>query len=284
MAVLLALLSAAAYGTADYIGGVVAGRASAWQVAVVVMVSATLASLPVALLVGGEPVGSDWLLSFGGGAAAGTGTAFLYRGLSRGRMTVVATLSGVVAALIPVAVGLLQGDRPSSLALLGIACALPAIVLVAGGGGEDETAAGDAPTESSRGAVIDGLIAGTGFGLLFAATGSLTDGAGLLPVPALELGGVIGIVVVAVLLRQDWVPRDPAAWRGWPSGVLGFAAVALVTLASREGLLAVVAVIASLYPAFTVLLAAVFLGERVARLQGIGLALAAAAVVLVAAG
>ncbi len=54
MAVLLALLSAAAYGTADYIGGVVAGRASAWQVAVVVMVSATLASLPVALLVGGE--------------------------------------------------------------------------------------------------------------------------------------------------------------------------------------------------------------------------------------
>ncbi len=56
------------------------------------MVSATLASLPVALLVGGEPVASDWLLSFGGGAAAGTGTAFLYRGLARGRMTVVATL------------------------------------------------------------------------------------------------------------------------------------------------------------------------------------------------
>lgn len=284
MAILLALLSAVAYGTADYIGGVVAGRASAWQVAVVVMVSATLASLPVALLVGGEPVASDWLLSFGGGAAAGTGTAFLYRGLARGRMTVVATLSGVIAALIPVVVGLVQGDRPSSLALLGIICALPAIVLVAGGGGEDETASGAAPTESSRGAVLDGLIAGTGFGLLFAATGSLSEDAGLLPVPALELGGVLGIVIVAILLREDWVPRDPAAWQSWPSGVLGFAAVALVTIASREGLLAVVAVIASLYPAFTVLLAAVFLGERVARLQAIGLALAAAAVALVAAG
>jgi drug/metabolite transporter (DMT)-like permease len=284
MAVVLALLSAAAYGTADYIGGVIAGRASAWQVAVVVMVSATLASLPVALLVGGDPVLSDWLLSFGGGAAAGTGTAFLYRGLARGRMTVVATLSGVVAAIIPVIIGLVQGDRPSSLALVGIACALPAIVLVAGGGGEDETASGDEPTESARGAIADGLIAGTGFGLLFAATGSLSDDAGLLAVPALEIGGVLGIIAVAALLGHDWWPRERAAWGAWSSGVLGFAAVALVTLASREGLLAVVAVIASLYPAFTVLLAAVFLGERIARLQGVGLALAAAAVVLVAAG
>ncbi len=284
MAVLLALLAAAAYGTADYIGGVVAGRASAWQVAVVVMVSATLASLPVALIVGGDPVAADWLLSFGGGAAAGTGTAFLYRGLARGRMTVVATLSGVVAAVVPVIAGLAQGERPSTLAVIGIACALPAIALVAGGGGRDETTSGEAPSESARGAVLDGIIAGIGFGLLFAATGSLSDDAGLLAVPALEAGGVLGIVAVGLLLREDWWPRDRAAWTGWPSGMLGFAAVALVTLASREGLLAVVAVIASLYPAFTVLLAAVFLGERVARLQAVGLALAAAAVALVAAG
>lgn len=284
MAILLALLSAAAYGTADYIGGVVAGRASAWQVAVVVMVAATLASLPIALLVGGDPVTSDWVLSFAGGAAAGTGTAFLYRGLSRGRMTVVATLSGVVAAIVPVLAGLLQGERPSELAIVGIACALPAIALVAGGGGADETSAGTAPTESPRGAALDGLIAGAGFGLLFAATGSLSAGAGLLAIPVLEIGGVLGIIVVAALLREDWWPREPAAWRAWPSGALGLAAVALITLASREGLLAVVAVIASLYPAFTVLLAAAFLGERVARPQAIGLALAAAAVALVAAG
>lgn len=262
----------------------VAGRASAWQVAVVVMVSATLASLPVALIVGGDPVAADWLLSFGGGAAAGTGTAFLYRGLARGRMTVVATLSGVVAAVVPVIAGLAQGERPSTLAVIGIACALPAIALVAGGGGRDETTSGEAPSESARGAVLDGIIAGIGFGLLFAATGSLSDDAGLLAVPALEAGGVLGIVAVGLLLREDWWPRDRAAWTGWPSGMLGFAAVALVTLASREGLLAVVAVIASLYPAFTVLLAAVFLGERVARLQAVGLALAAAAVALVAAG
>ena len=284
LAIVLALLSAAAYGTADYVGGIAAGRASPWQVAVIVMGSAAVASIPVALIVGGDPVGSDWLLSFGGGATSGAGAAFLYRGLSRGRMTVVAPLSGVVAALIPVAVGLLQGDRPSALALVGIACAVPAIVLVAGGGGADETAAGDEPSESSRGAVIDGLLAGTGFGLLFAATGSLSGDAGLLPIPALEVGGVVGVVGVATLLGQDWVPRDRNAWRGWPSGVLGFTAVALVTLASREGLLAVVAVLASLYPAFTVLLAAVLLDERIARLQAIGLGLAAAAVALVAAG
>jgi drug/metabolite transporter (DMT)-like permease len=284
MAILLALLSAAAYGTADYIGGIVAGRASPWHVAVVVMGSAAVVSLPVAVVVGGDPVTGDWLLSFFGGAASGAGAAFLYRGLSRGRMSVVAPLSGVVAALIPVAAGLLQGEQPSTLALIGMACAVPAITLVAGGGDPGETAAGATAHESNRAAVIDGLLAGTGFGALFAATGSLSADAGLLPIPALEIGGVAGVIGVAALLGHDWLPRDRAAWGGWPSGVLGFAAVALVTLASRQGLLAVVAVIASLYPAVTVLLAAVLLDERIARLQAIGLGLAALAVALVAAG
>lgn len=288
MAIVLALLAAAAYGTADYVGGTIAGRVSPWQVAVVVMGSAAVAAVPVALIAGGSPTGSDWLLSFFGGAGSGTGAAFLYRGLSRGRMTVVAPLSGLVAALLPVAVGFAQGDRPSAVALVGMVCALPAIVLIAGGSGA-EAADGSTPEPaaeagSARGAVIDGLLAGTGFGMLFAATGSLSADAGLLAMPAIEVGGTLGVIAVATLLRQDWVPRDRAAWWGWTGGVLTLAAVALVTTASREGMLAIVAVLASLYPAFTVLLAAVLLRERIWRLQAIGLALAAVAVVLVVAG
>ncbi|MBO9533149.1 MAG: EamA family transporter [Solirubrobacteraceae bacterium] len=292
MAIVLALLSALAYGTADYVGGVVAAKASPWQVSVVVMGTAAVLAVPVALIAGGDPSTHDWLLAVSGGAVTGMGSGFLYRGLMRGRMSVVAPLSGVMAALVPAVIGIATGDRPSALAVFGIVCAVPAIALVAGAGGgagSDAHAAGTAldgsdPTESARASILDGLLAGTGFGLLFAATGSLSEEAGLAVLPLLELSGMIGVAALAAALHEDWIPRDPAARAGWMSGALGLAAIIFVTLAGHEGMTSVVSVIAALYPAFTVLLAAVLLSERVGRLQGAGLGLAAAAVALVVLG
>ncbi|MFT4035442.1 MAG: EamA family transporter [Patulibacter sp.] len=283
MALLLALLSAAAYGTSDYVGGLASSRAPAWQVAVVVMLTATVLSIPVSLVAGGTPTAHDWLLGSAGGAASGVGAGFLYRGLAHGRMTVVAPLSGVIAAVIPVIVGLATGDHPAPLALVGIACAGPAIVLVAGGGAE-QTASGDRPAERDRAAILDGVLAGVGFGMLFTTTGLLSDSAGLRVLPALDGAGLLGVIAVASLQGQAWLPRERAAWRGWPSGLLGLGAVACVTLAYRHGLMSVVSVIASLYPAVTVVLAALLLGERIGRAQAIGLLLAAASVALVATG
>lgn len=282
MAILLALLAAVAYGVADYVGGVVAQRSSPWQVATVSSLTAALATVPLVLLEPGTAHRSaDWLLAAIGGLGSGCGSIFLYRGLATARMSVVAPLSAVAAALIPVALGLGFGERPGLLAVIGIACALPAIALIAGAGDAHASTESSSPRRSG---VADGLLSGAGFGVLFAASGRINEAAGLAPTLLLQLMSLVGIVVLSTALGQSWLPRGGGAWRAWIVGPLVAAAIVLVMLASREGLLSIVAVIASLYPAVTVLLAAVLLSERIDRRQAIGLALAAGAVALVASG
>ncbi|WP_286689142.1 EamA family transporter [Aeromicrobium sp. REDSEA-S38_B2] len=227
MAVLLSLLSALSYGVSDFLGGLFSKRSGPWQTAVVGQTSSTVCTVAVALFIAGDPVGADWVWGVVGGAGSGVGAAFLYRGLAGGRMSVVAPLSAVVCALLPVAVGLVTGDRPSALALAGIVVAFPAIALVSRVVEEDAAA-----QAAHRGGVVDGVLAGLG-----------------------------------VLM-----------------GPLGATATTAFLLATREGLLSVVSVISSLYPATTVLLATLVLKERIQAWQGVGLALAASAVTLVALG
>ncbi len=278
MAVLLSLVAALTYGLSDFLGGVGAGRASAWAVALMSQVGGAAAVLVLALHGGGSPGGADWAWGVVAGVGNGVGTAFLYRGLSSGRMGVVAPVSGVVAAAVPVATGLALGERPGLLAVLGIVVAAPAIWLVSG-----EPAGSDARVPSTRG-VGDGLLAGAGFGTLFAALAQVDTDAGLLPLALDQVVGAAVVAVVAAVLRETWVPRQRAAYVGLLSGLLGATATVLFLLATRSGLLAVSAVVTSLYPAFTVLLAASLLHERVHRAQAIGLALCAGAVTLVALG
>ncbi len=131
---------------------------------------------------------------------------------------------------------------------------------------------------------MDGVLAGLGFGALFAALAQIPEEAGFLPLAANQLVAGAAVVAVAVALRQDWVPRSRWALGGAISGALGALATGLFQVATHHGYLSVAAVITSLYPAFTVLLAALVLREKVHGAQAAGLALCAAAVVLVAAG
>lgn len=275
MSITLSLLSALAYGVSDFLGGIFAKRASAWQIAVVGQASSTVFSLVAALVVDGTPTGRD--LTFGAlaGLGGGFGAAFLYRGLSSARMGVVAPLSAIGAALIPVVVGLLTGDRPSTLVLIGVACAFPAIALIS-------RVVDDDPAH--RGGVLDGLLAGIGFGLLFVFLGQVGDDAGLMPLALSQLTSIVSVVATAVVLRQAWLPRDRGAWIAVTMGPLGALAQGSFLYATHHGLLSVVSVISSLYPASTVLLAAVVLHERIHRWQGVGLVFAALAVALAAAG
>lgn len=279
MAVVLSLISALAYGVSDFLGGLFAKRSGPWQTAVVGQLSSTVCVAAAAAVVGGTAVGSDWAWASAGGVGAGVGAAVLYRGLAGGRMSVVAPLSAVVCALLPVAVGLVTGDRPSALALAGIVVAFPAIALVSRVVEDDAVAAA-----AHRGGVVDGLLAGVGFGVLFVALGQVGDDAGLWPLALANAVAMFAVVSVAVALRQPWVPREPAAWRALAMGPLGATATTAFLLATREGLLSVVSVISALYPAATVLLATLVLKERIQAWQGVGLALAATAVTLVALG
>jgi drug/metabolite transporter (DMT)-like permease len=284
VAILLALGSALSYGLSDFLGGILSRRASAWQVAVVAQVSSTVCVGVLALvLTAGEPQPADFAWALLAGTGSGAGAAFLYRGFSRGRMGVVAPVSAVGAAVVPVVVGAATGERPSLLVWLGIVVALPGIWLVSSEPG-DPLAPGGARRASVAEGLTDGVLAGLGFGVLFAALGQVPQGSGWWPLTVAQAAGIPTVVLLATLLGQDWVPRQPAARSAVLMGPLSAGATGLFLLASQQGYLTVAGVLTSLYPASTVLLAALVLHERVHRAQGLGLALCGLAIACVAGG
>ena len=280
-AVWLSLVAAAAYGLSDFVGGSASRRASAWAVALTAQAGALVVVVALAATTGGRPGPADLAWGVLAGVGNGVGAAFLYRGLGSGRMGVVAPVSGVGAVTLPVVVGLLLGERPGPLVWAGLLAAVPAIWLVTRepAGGPSPSAL-DAPATGLR----DGVLAGLGFGTLFVGLSQVGPDAGLWPLALNQAVAVAVVLAVATALHADRVPTRAAASLGLVAGVLAAVATALFLVASRTGYLAVTAVITSLYPAFTVVLAAVALRERVHRVQAVGLALCAVAVVLVALG
>ncbi|MGI8523060.1 MAG: EamA family transporter [Nocardioides sp.] len=276
MAVVLALLGAIAYGVSDFIGGLTARRTTLWPVAVLACTGALLGTLVLAVAVPGDPHAGDLVWGLVAGVGSGAGTTFLYRGLAAGRMGVVAPVSAVGATVIPVLLGFATGERPSFLVWIGIAAALPGIWLVSREVPD--------PGAAAMSGLLDGILAGVGFGVLFAALGQVPASAGYWPVVANQAASVTAVVVAAYLLGASPIPTRRGEWWGLVSGVLAAVAVLAFLLATHRGLLSVSAVLTSLYPAVTVLLAAVVLKEHVHRVQAAGLALCAAAIVLVATG
>jgi drug/metabolite transporter (DMT)-like permease len=284
MAVLLALFSAFAYGLSDFVGGLVSRRVSAWPVAVVGQLSATVCTAAVALSVQGSPRGQDFTWALLAGVGSGLGTGFLYRGFAAGRMSVVAPVSAVGAAVVPVVAGALGGERLSVVVWAGIAVALPGIWLVSSTT-EELPAEGAGTTRASLAeGVLDGVLAGLGFGVLFAALGQVPQEAGLWPLALAQAVSLPAVVLLAVGLGAAWLPRRRHTWWALAAGPLGASATGAFLLATHQGYLTVAGVITSLYPASTVLLAALVLHERVHRAQAVGLGLCAVAIALVAGG
>jgi uncharacterized membrane protein len=274
--VLLALAGAVFYGLSDFFGGLFSRRTSAWAVALVASLAGAVFVFAAALFIDGDPTRRDMLWGVAAGIGNGFGTAFLYRGLAGGRMGVVAPISAIGAAVVPVAAGLLGGERPAGLVWLGILVALPGIWLVS-----REPSVAVSP---ASGGVLDGTLAGLGFGSLFAALGQIPDSAGLFPLALNQLVASAAIVALAVAMRAPWLPRDRPALVGILCGALGVSATVAFLVATHHGDLSVSAVLASLYPAFTIVLAATVLKEHIHRAQAVGLVLCAAAVALVAGG
>lgn len=279
MTVVFALVSAILYGVSDFAGGVASRRLSVWPVGLLACTGSFAGSIVIAVADPGNPHAGDLAWGLLAGVGSGSGTAFLYRGLAAGRMGVVAPVSAVGAVLVPLLVGLLTGERPDLLAWVGIVVALPGIWLVSR---EDVASDGSSGPESGLGAgLLDGILAGVGFGLLFAALGQVSDTAGYWPLVANQGSSVASLAIIAVIMGANPIPRQRAEAWGLVPGVLAALAVLFFILATHEGLLSLAAVITSLYPAFTVLLAIVVLRERVHRAQAAGLALCAVTIVCV---
>ena len=280
MAILFALISAACWGVSDFFGGVFSKRQGAWVTTVAVQIGALAGTAVAMLLLGGSPTKADWAWGAAAGLGVGAGTAYLYRGLSTGRMGVVAPVSAVGAALVPVAVGVSTGERPGFTAAAGILLALPAIWLIASID-DPAAAATSAGAERKSTGFLDGVLAGLGFGVGFACLDRLQPAAELAPLLATQVASLIPVIALALWAREPFWPRSHRAWIGFVLGPLGTLANACLLWAVQAGMLSVVAVLVSLYPAVTVALAAAVLHERIHRAQAWGLGLAAVAVTLI---
>jgi drug/metabolite transporter (DMT)-like permease len=275
--VVLALVSALAYGSSDFIGGLVSRRTSAWSVAVVVQLSSALTALAAALVLGGDPAPGDLGWAALGGVGSGVGVGFLFRGLGRGRMSVVAPVSAVGAALLPVVVSVALDGWPPVGVVLAVATGVPGIWLVS-----RVTEAADHTGATRSSGLVDGLLAGVGFGVMFLALDQVGPGAGLWPVAVSQAVSAVAAALLATAIRVSWWPLRGAVWRAAWAGPLGTVALLCFLLATQAGSLTVAALLSSLYPAATIVLALAVLHEHIHRAQVVGLLLCGATVGLVA--
>ena len=274
MGILLGLAAALLYGGSDFSGGLASRRFGPVRVTVLGAAVSTVLAW-AALIVSGGPGPDLRAIAWGlaSGLAGGAGTLVLYRGLARGQMSVVGPVSAVGAAVVPVAAGMALGEHPSVLAVAGVLVSLPAIVLVAASG---------SVRGKLGGGLVDGLAAGLAFGILFVGLAQAGRNAGLWPVASEQTGALLPVLAVAVKSR---VPlRIPVRAAGLPvlAGASGTAATLSYFYATHFSMLAIAAVLVSLYPGFTVLLARVVLHERFSPAQRAGLGLCALAVAAIA--
>lgn len=285
MGILLAILAAGTYGAGDFFGGLASRHSPALRVTVLSQAIGALLLVPLVPLVGGAFAASDLAIGAAAGLAGALALVVFYRAMGSGAMSVVAPVSALTAAALPVVVGLATGEHPSTVALVGVVIALAAIALVSQHGPAADTDTEldrQAPGTSPRTTMVLGLLAGGLFGLLFLLLDRVSDDCGLWPLVGARAASVPLLLVLALVTRTALRP-GPGTMRPIAAcGVFDMAANAFLILAFGHGLLVLVAVITSLYPASTLVLARVVLHERVTRVQAIGLAIAALAVVLIA--
>ena len=280
LSVALAAVSGLVWGVGDFAGGKATQRAAALPVAwLSKLVSLPLLAVYIGLtLVPVQPVSLLW------GALAGTagmvGLIIFYRALSSGAMTVVAPVTAVTSACIPVVFGLARGEHPPPVRLAGVVCALVAIALVS----LSPTPAGQV-TVVTRRLVVMSVLSGACFALFFilmATAGRVAGGsAGLWPSGAAQLAAlVLGGLLVLSTRPRPWPTGGSLRW-AVVAGPFDMTANALYLLATRRGDLSIVAPLAALYPVTTVILALLVDRERLRVVQGVGLGLALAALVLV---
>jgi drug/metabolite transporter (DMT)-like permease len=278
VAYVLALLSAACYGAADFLGGLAARGAATVAVVLVTQASGLLVlALLLPVLPDVAPAPRDLWLGAVAGVTGSIGVALLYRALAIGTMAIVAPTTAVCAVVIPVVAGLLMGERPAVHALVGIALALVAIVLVSQQPAASATSGPVARVPRGLGLAV---ASGVAIGFFFLSLAQTTMEAGLWPLAVARSASLVlfGLVAVRrVRLRMPW----PVFGIAVAGGILDMLANALYLIAVREGPSTVVVTLSSLYPASTVLLARLVLHERLHAVQSVGIAAALVAVVLV---
>lgn len=280
MTAVFALLSAGSFGVGDFLGGLATRRGDGSPVPVLAL--GHIAGLLLAAVLVFVFPGDEWLRALlvgaGAGGAGAVGLAFLYRGLARGRMGLVAPLTALLAALIPMSWGLLRGERIGALAAAGVTVGLVAIPLIS----SEPGGAAVVRTRRVPAGFADGVLAGVGFGLFFILIDFAGDGSGAIPLVGARVATVP--VLVALARRRGGLARGPVGRLALLAGFFDMVANAWYLAAVRTGLITTTVVLVALAPASTVALARIVEHEHLSRYQLMGLALAVTGVALIGAG
>lgn len=272
--VIFGLAASLCWGSGDFNGGLASRRANSSSVVIAAYGVGFVLLVGLALL-WREPFPSLLDLFWGGlaGLAGAIGLISFYSALSIGRMGIAAPVSAVLTASLPVLFSAFIAGLPSLLQLGGFVLALLAIALIS----RPERAKG-----RPKGIML-ALLAGCGFGCFFILISRVSPSAIFWPLAMARFTSVLFLLIVVQIRQQPVLPKMTVAPLVLLAGVLDAMGNAFFVLAAHSGRLDVAAVLSSLYPAATVLLAALLLRERVTRVQAVGILLALIAVPLISA-
>ena len=275
IAITLGLISAISWGAADFTGGLASRKTGAYRTVLYGEAAGLVLILVVAFLVG-QPITplSLWLLAAAAGAIGTSGLLMLYHSMTKGLMSIATPVSALLAALLPVVFGSIVEGSPGVLVILGFAFALAAVWLISQSqGGVKNLLAHISDLRLP-------LLAGVGFGMYFVLIHGATRHATYWPMVASRMGGLLILIFYMTLTRQSWIPARSAYVTILLNGVLDVGGNLFFVLASQAGRFDIAAVLSSLYPGSTVVLAWLLLRERLSRTQWIGIFAALVAIVL----
>lgn len=280
LALSLSLIAAVGYGLSDFVGGLAARRIAVLRIVIVSYPVGLVGMLALAPVLGGHPAASSLVYGAVAGLAGGVAILWFYAALAAGPMSVVSPLTALLVAGLPLGFGVLTGERPGPVALVGAGIAVVAVVLVS----RQQNSAVDEGPPMRFGPKVAWLTIGSGaaFAVYFVLLDKVGHGTGMWPLVVARLTATLLVVVAAVVTRRLRPGTGVPLRLSLAAGLLDVVANVAFLYALRAGLLSLVSVLTALYPAATVLMARVILKERTGWIQRIGLVLAAAAVAMIA--
>ncbi len=272
----LATACAVIFGTADFFGGLATRRSKVLAVVVLSQLGGLLLIAVLLPILPGHASTAALAWGMTSGVAGAFGIVLFYRGLATGMMSVIAPTTATTAMAVPVVFGLLTGDRPSALALVGVALGLLAVLLVS----REPNGGASGP---KAGPIIAALVSGAGFGGFFVLLKLAPAESGTWPLLGARIASITLVALLALATRRSLRPVPGSLTVTITAGVLDMSANVLYLFAAQRGMLTLVAVLVSLYPASTLLLARYVLGERLSPVQITGVGFALGAIALIAA-
>ena len=277
LAFAISLASAFSWGVSDFLGGLTSRRLPVLAVLAVSQPAGLVLIALVIVVFGADPIPADKLgIAALAGAASLGGLWAFYTAMAMGTVSVVAPIASL-GVVVPVAVGLARGDAPAAIQLIGLVPAIAGVVIL--GYEEHPEHAGIA-----RRSIILAIVAGLGFGIFFTGLDIASPDRPGWAVLAVRIGGVITVAIAMLISRPRLAAVSGSIAVLLTIGFFDVLATTLFAVASTKGVLPVIAVGGSMYPAFTIALAHGVLGERLARIQWAGVVLALVGVALIAAG